>query len=57
MVQSVAVDADGKFMAAINDRGNCYIWSLAGGNSKQNNTSISFYPKQKLPAHKKYVLK
>lgn len=64
MVQSVAVDADGKFMAAINDKGNCYIWSLTGGHpknsngySKNNSTPISLYPKQKLPAHKKYGLK
>jgi len=55
MVTSVAVDYDGKYMAAVNDEGTCYIWSLSS--TAKLDKSISFYPKQKIPAHQKYAVK
>ena len=53
VIQSVAVGQDGKYMACINDKGTCLVWSLAG--NKEERTL--FYPKQKIPAHKTYGLK
>lgn len=53
VIQSVAVGQDGKYMACINDKGICLVWSLAG--NKEERTM--FYPKQKIPAHKTYGLK
>lgn len=29
-VQHVAIDQHGKFLAAVNNKGDCYIWSLDG---------------------------
>ncbi|XP_065680195.1 target of rapamycin complex subunit lst8 [Hydra vulgaris] len=53
MIQSVAIDPEGKFLASINDKGTCYVWSLTG--VKEQRTM--FHPKQKLSAHNKYGLK
>ena len=41
-------------MAAVNNKGNCYIWSLTGGRAEE---STQLHPKHKLSAHKKYALK
>ena len=53
VIQSVAVGQDGKYMASINDKGTCLVWSLAGNKDEKT----LFYPKQKIPAHKTYGLK
>lgn len=30
-IQDIAVDQDGSYMAAVNNKGHCYIWTLTGG--------------------------
>jgi len=30
-VQHVAIDPLGKYLAAVNNKGDCYVWSLEGG--------------------------
>lgn len=39
-------------MAAVNNRGHCYIWSLSGG----VNEATKLNPKQKIEAHQRYAL-
>lgn len=41
-------------MAAVNNKGHCYVWSLSGGADEQP-TKLS--PKHKLEAHPKYALR
>ncbi|XP_037932157.1 protein LST8 homolog [Teleopsis dalmanni] len=53
-VQDVAISPDGNWMAAVNNKGNCYIWSLVSSPNQQLST---IQPKLKIPAHKRYVLR
>lgn len=53
-IQSVAIDPEGSYMAAVNNKGHCYIWSLSGG-VKEEPTKLN--PKQKIEAHQRYALK
>ncbi|KAI0208379.1 Target of rapamycin complex subunit lst8 [Lamellibrachia satsuma] len=53
-VQSISIDAMGKTMAAINNKGNCYIWTLSGGHSEE---PTQLHPKSSIHAHQKYALK
>ena len=53
-IQSLCIDPKGTMMAAVNNKGNCYIWSLTGGRAEE---STQLHPKHKLSAHKKYALK
>ncbi|XP_074647978.1 target of rapamycin complex subunit lst8-like [Tubulanus polymorphus] len=53
-IQSLDIDPDGTYMAAVNNKGNCYIWSLTGGYGDE---PTQLHPKTKLPAHKRYILK
>ncbi|XP_012275123.1 target of rapamycin complex subunit lst8 [Orussus abietinus] len=52
-VQDIAIDSDGTYMAAVNNKGHCYIWVLAGGVAEEP-TRLS--PHHKLVAHKRYAL-
>ena len=52
-IQSISIDPQGLYMAAINNKGNCYVWALSGGGPKQ---SSQLHPKNKILAHKKYGL-
>lgn len=53
-VQDVAISIDGMYMAAVNNKGNCYIWNL----SSSSDTNLStLQPKQKIEAHKRYALR
>ncbi|XP_054270856.1 target of rapamycin complex subunit lst8 [Macrosteles quadrilineatus] len=52
-IQSVAIDPEGSYMAAVNNKGHCYIWSLSGGMEQQTKLN----PKQKIEAHSRYALK
>ena len=54
VIQSVSIDREGRFMAATNDKGHCYVWSLSGGSNEEPTV---FFPKHKIQAHKKYGLK
>ncbi|XP_071948073.1 target of rapamycin complex subunit lst8-like [Antedon mediterranea] len=53
-IQSISIDAEASYMAAVNNRGNCYVWALKGGRSTETS---QLRPKTKLQAHKKYALK
>lgn len=53
-VQDVAISPDGMYMAAVNNKGNCYIWTL----STNSDTHLSnLQPKQKIEAHKRYAVR
>lgn len=52
-IQDIAIDAQGLFMAAVNNQGNCFVWSLSGGGPKE---SSQLHPKNKILAHKRYSL-
>jgi len=54
IIQSVAIDPEGKFMASLNSKGGCHVWSLTGGLKEERTV---FYPKQRISAHSKYGLK
>lgn len=51
-IQSITIDPEGSYMAAVNNRGHCYIWSLSGG----VNEATKLNPKQKIEAHQRYAL-
>ncbi|XP_065065800.1 target of rapamycin complex subunit lst8-like [Rhopilema esculentum] len=53
-IQSISIDREARFMAAVNNKGDCYVWRLSGG-SDENPTV--FHPEDKIPSHKKYGLK
>ncbi|CAH1794585.1 unnamed protein product, partial [Owenia fusiformis] len=53
-IQSISIDPEGTYMAAVNNKGNCYIWTLTGGRGDE---STQLHPKSKIQAHQKYVLK
>lgn len=53
-IQDIAISPDGTYMAAVNNKGNCYIWTLL--NSNDQHLSV-LKPKLKIPAHKRYVLR
>ncbi|XP_065366076.1 protein LST8 homolog [Calliphora vicina] len=53
-IQDVAISPDGQYMAAVNNKGNCYIWSLS---SSPNQKLTTLHPKLKIAAHKRYVLR
>ena len=53
-VQDVAISPDGSYLAAVNNKGNLYIWSLSASSDSQ--LSI-LQPKQKVEAHKRYALR
>ncbi|XP_077979424.1 target of rapamycin complex subunit lst8-like [Glandiceps talaboti] len=53
-IQHISIDPDATLLSAINNKGNCYIWTL----SRTKNERLSqLHPKTKIPAHKKYGLK
>ncbi|KAF6018013.1 hypothetical protein EB796_023694 [Bugula neritina] len=54
-IQSISVDAEGTHMAAVTDKGVCFIWTLTQGRSSGELTQP--HPKEKLTAHRKYALK
>lgn len=53
-IQCIAIDPEGSYMAAVNNKGNCYVWTLTGGRGED---PTQLHPKTKIPAHKKYALK
>jgi len=52
-IQSINIDSQGLYMAAVNNKGNCYVWALTGGGPKE---SSQLHPKNKILAHKRYGL-
>ncbi|XP_072167793.1 target of rapamycin complex subunit LST8-like [Diadema setosum] len=54
-IQSIAIDPEATHMAAVNNKGNCYVWRITKG---QGDGALSqLHPKTKIAAHKKYTLK
>jgi len=52
-IQSLSIDPAGTFMAAINNKGNCFIWSL----TSETDAPTKLKPRSKIPAHRRYGLK
>lgn len=48
------MDQDGTYMAAVNNKGHCYIWTLTGGIGEE---PTRLNPRHKLLAHKRYALR
>ncbi|KOB71970.1 putative G protein beta subunit-like protein [Operophtera brumata] len=49
-IQDIAIDPTGKMMAAVNNKGNCYVWSLGGDPPHP-------VPRKHIAAHTKYALR
>jgi len=49
-IQDVAIDQTGKYLAAVNSKGDCYIWMLEEGEELRLN------PYHKMKVHKRYAL-
>lgn len=49
----IDIDALGQYMAVVNSKGKCYVWSLTGG---YDDDPIVLQPKIQLSAHKRYGL-
>lgn len=54
-IQSIDIDAEGTTMAAVDNKGNCHLFTLSPGGGENLNTQPS--RKVKIPAHKTYALK
>lgn len=52
-IQDIAISPNGQLMAVVNNKGNCYIWTLI----KRENHLTETEPKLKVDAHKKYALR
>jgi len=52
-IQHLDVDKQGLYLAAVNNKGNCYVWSLAGDSQKE---PTHLQPKKWFSAHKRYGL-
>jgi len=52
-IQHIDIDKQGRYMAAVNNKGNCYVWSLSAPGLKESTT---LQPKKWFCAHKRYVL-
>lgn len=52
-VESLAVDAGGWHMAAVNNKGRCYVWALSGGSGEE---PTRLNPRHRLEAHKRHAL-
>ncbi|XP_077298694.1 MTOR associated protein, LST8 isoform X2 [Arctopsyche grandis] len=53
-IQDISIDAAGCLMAAVNNRGSCYIWSLTEGIDEK---PTKLNPKHKFSVHPKYALR
>ncbi|XP_045498128.1 target of rapamycin complex subunit lst8 [Colias croceus] len=49
-IQDIAIDPSGKLMAAVNNKGSCYVWALDGSPARP-------VPRKHLVAHHKYALR
>lgn len=53
-IQSIAIDPEGTYMAAVNNKGKAYVWRLSGGTG---DSPTALTPARSLHAHNKYALK
>jgi len=56
MIQCISIDPEGTLMAAVNNKGMCYVYSLARGRRVDDDPTKSIL-KHKFLAHSKYALK
>lgn len=54
-IQRVAIDAKGRHLACVNNKGNCYIYNLVNNLDNQKTTGLT--PRNKIVAHKRYALR
>uniref|UniRef100_T1JHF2 Target of rapamycin complex subunit lst8 n=1 Tax=Strigamia maritima TaxID=126957 RepID=T1JHF2_STRMM len=54
-IQSVDVDNERNYLAAVNNKGTCYVWGLRGGIADIDD-STRVNPPRKIQAHKRYAL-
>lgn len=52
-IQDICISSNGLYMAAVNNKGNCYVWDLISKEKQLTETS----PRLKIDAHKKYALR
>ena len=53
-IQDIAIDPEGNWMAAVNNKGHCLIWALTGGIAEE---PTKLNPRHKLSAHNRYALR
>lgn len=53
-IQDISIDSDGTYMAAVNNKGHCYVWALAGGITDE---PTKLTPRHKIIAHRNYALR
>uniref|UniRef100_A0A8C5QUX9 Target of rapamycin complex subunit lst8 n=1 Tax=Leptobrachium leishanense TaxID=445787 RepID=A0A8C5QUX9_9ANUR len=53
-VNSIHIDPDASYMAAVNSAGTCFVWNLTGG---LGDDITQLIPKTKIPAHKRCALR
>uniref|UniRef100_A0A2M4ATI3 Target of rapamycin complex subunit lst8 n=1 Tax=Anopheles triannulatus TaxID=58253 RepID=A0A2M4ATI3_9DIPT len=58
-MQDVAVSPNGAFMAAVTNRGGCFIWTLSSWNEPLGTASTltRWQPQHKIQAHERYALR
>ncbi len=54
-IQHLDLDSEGTMLAAVNNKGRVYIWSLVTG--QQNGAGTKLFPKIKVRVHQRYPLK
>lgn len=54
-IQSIDIDREGTCMAAVNNKGSCYFWSLSRCSGEMVGTQLTLRPK--VNAHQRYALK
>jgi len=53
-IQSISINSEGTLMAAVTNKGNCYVWTLSQPIGEE---LTQLRPKLKLEAHQRYALK
>ncbi|KAL0272188.1 UNVERIFIED_CONTAM: hypothetical protein PYX00_005264 [Menopon gallinae] len=52
-IQDISIDPEGSYMAAVNNKGHCYIWALTNSGADE---PTKLNPKHKIVAHNRYAL-
>lgn len=54
-INCVDIDPDASYLAAVNTKGTCFVWSISLGKTLEG--IMQLHPRRKLDAHTKYGLK
>lgn len=54
-INCVDIDPDASYLAAVNTKGTCFVWSISPGKTMEG--IMQLHPRRKLDAHTKYGLK